>query len=77
MNEDLKRYREEIAYLRNLPEDANVRDEIMTRESGPETPEERLGTIESIFEQEGWEFPAGSVSHLLTFSKAFHRMSGL
>jgi hypothetical protein len=55
---DLERYLEEIAYLRNLPKDANVRDAIMTRESGTETPEERLGTIESIFGQEGWRFPA-------------------
>jgi hypothetical protein len=57
MNEDLERYLGEIAYLRSLPADANVRDEIMTRESGPETPEERLGTIESIFGEEGWRFP--------------------
>jgi hypothetical protein len=57
MYSDLERYLEEIAYLRSLPADANVRDEIMTRESGPETPEERLGTIESIFGQEGWRFP--------------------
>jgi hypothetical protein len=57
MNKELERYLEEIAYLRSLPADANVRDEIMTRESGPETPEERLGTIESIFGEEGWRFP--------------------
>ena len=57
MYSDLERYLEEVAYLRSLPADANVRDEIMTRESGPETPEERLGTIESIFGQEGWRFP--------------------
>jgi hypothetical protein len=75
---DLERYLEEIAYLRNLPEDANVRDAIMTRESGPETPEERLGTIESIFGEEGWDFPADySASPTPTFSRMFHRMSGL
>ena len=54
---ELKSYLEEIAYLRGLPADANVRDETMTRESGPETPEERLYTIECIFGEEGWEFP--------------------
>jgi hypothetical protein len=57
MDTELKSYLQEIAYLRNLPEGANVRDETMTRESGPETPGERLGTIESIFGEEGWEFP--------------------
>ena len=57
MDTDLKQYLQEIAYLRSLPEDANVRDDEMTRESGPETPEERLGTIESIFGEEGWQFP--------------------
>lgn len=57
MNTELESYLEEIAYLRSLPEDANVRDETMTRESGPETPEERLNTIELIFGQEGWRFP--------------------
>lgn len=57
MNPELSEYLQEITYLRNLPEDANVRDEIMTRESGTETPEERLNTIEMIFAQEGWRFP--------------------
>lgn len=57
MESELKGYLEEIAYLRRLPADANVRDETMTRESGPETPEERLYTIECIFGEEGWRFP--------------------
>jgi hypothetical protein len=57
MDNELSQYLQEITYLRNLPKGANVRDEIMTRESGPETPEERLGTIESIFGEEGWQFP--------------------
>lgn len=57
MDTELSQYLREITYLRNLPQDANVRDEIMTRESGPETPEERLDTIESIFAEEGWRFP--------------------
>ena len=54
---ELSQYLREITRLRNLPEDTNVRDETMTRESGPETPEERLATIESIFIEEGWQFP--------------------
>ena len=57
MNPDLKGYLQEIAHLRRLPEDANIRDAEMTRESGPETPEERLYTIECIFGEEGWQFP--------------------
>lgn len=58
MHPDLKGYLQEIARLRRLPEDANVRDERMTREcGGPETPEERLYTIECIFGEEGWHFP--------------------
>lgn len=57
MHPDLKRYLEEIAYLRRLPEDANLRDEKMTLECGPETPEDRLYTIECIFGEEGWHFP--------------------
>lgn len=57
MDKELKAYLNEIAYLRTLPEDANVRDETMTLESGTESPEERLYTIESIFGEEGWQFP--------------------
>jgi hypothetical protein len=57
MHPDLKGYLQEIARLRRLPEDANVRDAEMTRESGPETPEERLYTIACIFGEEGWHFP--------------------
>ena len=58
MHPDLKHYLEEIAYLRSLPEDTNLRDDRTTKEcGGPETPEERLGTIESIFDWEGWQFP--------------------
>ncbi len=76
MNKELERYLEEIAYLRSLPADANVRDEIMTRESGPETPEERLGTIESIFGEEGWSFPGDPA--LLKIQASFDQlMTGL
>jgi hypothetical protein len=57
MHPELKEYLQEIAYLRRQPADANVRDEITTRESGPETPEERLYTIECIFGDMGWQFP--------------------
>ncbi len=42
---DLENYLEEIKFLRGLHEDANVRDDLMTAESGPESPEERLYTI--------------------------------
>lgn len=51
----------EIRELLSLPKDANVRDELMTSESGPETPEERLGTIRDIFAFEEWDWP----EHLL------------
>lgn len=57
MENELREYLKEIAYLRTLPETANVRDEDFTREAGPESPSERLNTIEMIFSQEGWRFP--------------------
>jgi hypothetical protein len=63
MDTELTQYLQEITYLRNLPQDANVRDKTMTLESGPETPGERLGTIESIFGEEGWEFPTNIRRH--------------
>lgn len=47
----------EIRALKALPDDANVRDEVMTLESGSETPEERLYTIRLIFDQEEWDWP--------------------
>ena len=54
----------EIREMQSLPKDANVRDELMTSESGPETPEERLNTIQLIFEFNDWEWPE---EHILSY----------
>jgi hypothetical protein len=47
----------EIRALKAMPQDANVRDEVLTLENGPLTAEERLGVIEDIFDLEQWDWP--------------------
>ena len=63
----------EFRRLLAMPEDANVRDAEFTAEVGPETPDERMATIEHILVcQHDFPWPIDYIYHI----DVSHRKSG-